>query len=428
MAALSGFKWKSHHTVLAILFITWLCSYMDRMVISTAIPYIAKDFKLSPVAMGAVMSVFFIGYSALQIPGGVLVDRFGARKLMLWSLGWWTVFTAITGVVNSLGPMMWVRTLFGAGEGVGVSSTYRVLANWFPPKERGTATGIMLSSNSLGPALAPIIGALLITWWGWRSAFYVLSVVGVVIMAIIYFGLQEDPANKKGITAEELAELKGEEVSAKVAGGEQYSFWQVFKTPVVWQCCIIFFLFDLTVGGVRTWLPTYLIRSRGFGLLQMGFSVSLPFFLGAVAYMLGGWLSDKYFPTRRKILLVAAQWISVICLYFTYTAKSAHWCVFWMTLLGFFLFVGMGAFWAVPMTSVSKAITGRATSIVVLGGQIAGVVSPLIIGFLVQITGGGFNAGFQFMIAATLLASLVALFVRGKREESGSEEYKSAHA
>ena len=150
MTALSGFKWKGRHTVLLILYITWLVSYLDRMVISTAIPYIAKDFKLSPVAMGAVMSAFFVGYSAFQIPGGMLVDRLGARKIMLWGLGWWTTFTALTGAVNSLAPMIWVRALFGAGEGVGAASTYRVIANWFPPKERGTATAIMLSSNSFG--------------------------------------------------------------------------------------------------------------------------------------------------------------------------------------------------------------------------------------------------------------------------------------
>jgi sugar phosphate permease len=416
MAAASGFKWKGRHTVLVILYITWLVSYLDRMVISTAIPYIAKDFRLSPVAMGAVMSAFFVGYSAFQIPGGMLVDRLGARKVMLWGLGWWTTFTAFTGAVSSLGPMIWDRALFGAGEGVGAASTYRVIANWFPPKERGTATAIMLSSNSLGPALAPIIGALLIAMWGWRSAFYVLSALGFLVMAMIWFSLQENPANKKGITAEELNELK-EEVSIKFTAEAQYSFWQVFKVPVVWQSSVIMFLYDITVWGFRTWLPTYLVRSRGFGLMQMGLSVSLPFFAGATGYMLGGWVSDNYFQTKRKIPLVVTQWIGAVCLYFTYTAKSPNGCVLWMTLSGFFLFGGMGTFWALPMSAVSKAITGRAMAIVNTGGQVAGTISPLLIGFLVQITGGGFNATFRFMIDGTLMSSLFALLVKGKREE-----------
>ncbi len=425
MTALSGFKWKGRHTVLLILYITWLVSYLDRMVISTAIPYIAKDFKLSPVAMGAVMSAFFVGYSAFQIPGGMLVDRLGARKIMLWGLGWWTTFTALTGAVNSLAPMIWVRALFGAGEGVGAASTYRVIANWFPPKERGTATAIMLSSNSLGPALAPIIGAILITMWGWRSAFYVLSALGFIVMAMIWFGLQENPANKKGITAEELDELK-EEVSAKSTAEAKYSFWQVFQVPVVWQSCVIMFLYDITVWGFRTWLPTYLIRSRGLGLMKMGLSVSLPFFAGAAGYMLGGWVSDNYFQKRRKIPLVVTQWMGAICLYFTYTAQSPNQCVVWMTISGFFLFGGMGTFWALPMSAVSKTITGRAMAVVNTGGQIAGAISPLLIGFLVQITGGGFNATFRFMIAGTLVSSLFALLVKSKREEHETEMAASA--
>jgi MFS family permease len=86
MVGHSGFTWKKRYTVLVILFWSWIVSYLDRMVISTAIPYIAKDFNLSPVAMGAVMSAFFIGYTTCQIPGGFLVDRFGARKVMLWRL------------------------------------------------------------------------------------------------------------------------------------------------------------------------------------------------------------------------------------------------------------------------------------------------------------------------------------------------------
>lgn len=417
MGALSEFKWKQRHTVLVILFVSYIVSYLDRMVISTAIPYIANDFRLSPVAMGGVMSAFFIGYTTLQIPGGVLVDRFGARKVTLWALSWWTAFTAFTGMVNSLAPMIWVRALFGAGEGVGPAACFRLVANWFPAKERGTASAIMLSSNSLGPALAPIIGALLISAWGWRAAFYALAVPGVLVVLWIWHSLPDNPAEKKGITPEELAETK-EEVSAKVTAESKYSFWQVLKVPAVWQSSAILFLYDITIWGFRTWLPTYLVRGRGFGLLRMGFSVSLPFFAGTIGYMLGGWLSDNTFKNNRKLPLIVDQWIAAVCLYFTYTAKSPDVCVFWMTLSGFFLSTAFGAFWALPMSTISKAITGRGMAIVNTGGQIAGSLSPLLIGYLVQISGGGFDATFKFMISGTLLSSLFALVVRGRRDQS----------
>jgi MFS family permease len=104
--------------VVVILFLTWVVSYMDRMVMSVAIPYIAKDFNLSPVAMGGVMSAFFAGYALCQIPGGLLADRFGARRLMVTALVWWSAFTAITGAVGSLTSMLVVRVFFGIGEGL----------------------------------------------------------------------------------------------------------------------------------------------------------------------------------------------------------------------------------------------------------------------------------------------------------------------
>ena len=208
-----------------------------------------------------------------------------------------------------------------------------------------------------------------------------------------------------------------EEVSSEVKVETKYNFWQVFKVPVVWQSSVIMFFYDISVWGFRSWLPTYLIRARGFGLMKMGLSVSLPFFAGTAGYMLGGWMSDNYFQKRRKVPLIANQWIDAVCLYFTFTAKSANWCVFWMTLSGFFLHVAFGCFWALPMSAVSKAITGRAVVIVNTGGQIAGTISPILIGFLVQLSGGGFNTTFVLMISGALVSSMFALLVKTKREE-----------
>ena len=120
---------------------------MDRMVISAAIPYIAKDFNLSPVAMGGVMSVFFVGYALCQIPGGMLADKFGSQKIMGGALVWWSAFTALTGWVGSLMSLLVVRVIFGIGEGLFPGAYYKSLANWFPVRERATANSIVILSN-----------------------------------------------------------------------------------------------------------------------------------------------------------------------------------------------------------------------------------------------------------------------------------------
>ena len=100
--------WKKRHTAIVIVFMVWLLSYMDRMVMATAIPYVAKEFNLTPVQVGVVLSSFFAGYFLCQIPGGILADKFGPRKVMAGAVLWWSAFTAVTGAVGSLTSMMWV--------------------------------------------------------------------------------------------------------------------------------------------------------------------------------------------------------------------------------------------------------------------------------------------------------------------------------
>lgn len=146
---------KKRHVILMILFLGWVVSYLDRMVMTLAIPYIAQDFNLSPVQVGAVISAFFFGYAIFQIPGGILADKYGPRKVMVTGISWWTVFAVLTGFMNSLSPMLVVRALFGIGEGVFPAASWKMIANWFPTKERSTANGIMMSSNFFGPAVAP---------------------------------------------------------------------------------------------------------------------------------------------------------------------------------------------------------------------------------------------------------------------------------
>lgn len=202
------FHWKKRYTAITIVFTVWLLSYMDRMVMATAIPYIAKEFDLSPVAMGVVLSSFFAGYFVCQIPGGILADKFGARKVMTGAVLWWSVFTAVTGAASSLVQMIWIRFVFGIGEGLAPAATWRALANWTSMKDRGIANGLMMSSNALGPALAPLFVVAIMQAWGWRAVFYSLLIPGVLLCLWIWRSLPDRPVDCKGITQEELAELQ----------------------------------------------------------------------------------------------------------------------------------------------------------------------------------------------------------------------------
>jgi sugar phosphate permease len=404
--------WKHRYTVVGLLFVAWVVSYMDRMVMSVAIPYIAKDFDLSPVAMGGVMSAFFAGYALCQIPGGLLADKFGARRLMVIALVWWSAFTAITGAVGSLASMLVVRVLFGVGEGIFPGGSFKTLATWCPVKERTTANAFVTASNSLGPALAPLFVVAVMAQFGWRAVFYSLFVPGIIMAVLIWIYIKDSPEKSARVSPGELAEIKGAEPGPQVLGGKQATFKNIVKLPILWQCFFVWFAYDITMWGFMAWLPSYLVQQRGFSLVKMGITASLPFFVGAIGLVAGGYLSDKFFSGSRRIIFVISALLGCLLLYLTYTVTSPDLAVVYMTVNGFIFAFAVGAFWGIPMTVLPKEVMGASATTINFGGQIAGFISPLVMGFLVQKSGGTFGTAFTFLIAATLAAVVVALTIR----------------
>lgn len=410
-------NWKHRNTVITILFLIWVTAYLDRMVMATAIPYISDEFGLTPLAMGGVMSAFFFGYALCQIPGGLLADRFGAQKVMLTGITWWSAFTAITGMATSLVNMLLIRVAFGIGEGIFPAASYRTVANWFPSKERGSATGIMLSSNSFGPALAPLFVVAVMAAWGWRAVFYSLLIPGILMVFLIWKYIPDLPSECKHVSKEELAEINEDtdhidEVAANA--GEKLSFWSVIKVSAVWQTFLSFFFFDIALWGFLSWLPSYLVKSRGFEMTKMGITASMPFFAGTAGVILFGWLSDRYFKNNRKVPVIVAQIPGAVFLYFTYTVADANTAIINETFAGFFLFGAFGALMALPMGSISRGIIGRAMGFINTAGQIAGFLAPILLGYLIQISGGSFDTSFMCLIGSVVISCLIAFLIKEK--------------
>lgn len=404
---------KLRHKILAILFLGWVVSYLDRMVMTVAIPYIAKDFSLSPVEVGAVISAFFFGYALFQIPGGLLADRFGPRRVMVGGISWWTVFAVITGVLGSLKPMLFVRALFGMGEGVFPAASWKTIANWFPAKERSTANGFMMSSNFFGPAIAPLFVVAIMSAWGWRAVFYSLLIPGVTMVFLLLKYASNTPETHPNITAEELAEIKEGEPTVSPVAGEKVSFTRILKSPIAWQCFLIWFFFDICFWGFMSWVPSYLVNERGYAMVKMGMTASVPFFAGTVGLILGGWFSDKFFPNNRALFVCVANILAGVSVYFTYHA-SAEMVLIIMSMAGLLIGVAFGAIWGLPMNVMPKEIMGAASGFINMAGQIAGFIAPLLLGFLIQKSGSYYTA-FMVLSGAPLIAALLAATVRKSR-------------
>ncbi|HWR39969.1 MAG TPA: MFS transporter [Patescibacteria group bacterium] len=404
----TGF-WRLRYSVLILIICGWMFSFLDRMVMSLALPFVGKEFQLDATAQGAILSAFFAGYALFQIPGGFLADKFGSRKTMAVGITWWSIFTTITGAVASFPLMLGCRFVFGLGEGCFPGASFKAIATYFPNAQKGTAMAITGTINTLGPALASLIGAGIIAYYGWRTVFVVLGVPGLFIAALIWWYYKDNPAEHPHMTPEELEEL--DPAAGPRAAGEQLSYLDVLKSPVLWQMMIIWFLFTITFWGFVSWLPSYLMKVRGFSLIKTGIVGSLPFFVGTVGSLLGGYLSD-YLKSGRKWLFIVSSALSAVFLYLTFTVASADMAVVYQCAGAFCLLFALSSLWGIIIKQFPARIMGSASGTINVGSQLAGFISPLVMGYLIDLGKGSFDGAFLFIICAVSASALLAITIR----------------
>jgi sugar phosphate permease len=390
------------------------------MLMSVSIPYIAKDFGLSFLAMGVVLSAFFGAYSVGQIPGGILADKYGGRNVASIAIVWWSIFTAVTGMVSNLTQMAMCQVIFGLGEALYPGASFKLLSAWFSSKERGTAMGIRLSANSLGGAMCPIIAVGIMSVLGWRWGFYLLSLLGIVSIILWRAFITDTPAQDNKVSAQELALIQGDDIQRKT-DEQKIAMGTLMKKPIMWGFFAVYFGFDITLWGFHSWVPSFLVKGRGFSMLRMGVGASLPFWGGMIGCILGGWMSDKYFKDKRRIPIIGSQLLSAAFLYLTITAHSPTMIIVWLSLAGTSIQFFASSFWAFPYSVIPTSIMGSAGAFINFAGQAAAFVAPMMMGYLVHIAGGRFFPAFSLLIGAALFSSLMTFTIKNAKREFAVE-------
>lgn len=385
------------YVVFAMLYIGWCISYVDRAAINIALASIGKEFGLNPASMGVVLSAFFIGYAVMQLPGGWLADRFGSKKVIITTLFLWSIFTVMTGFAWSLASLIAIRLIFGLGEGGFPCASLKGIAENFPKAERPKMTGALLSSNYIGSALAPMVIAPLILYLGWRHMFGVVGVAGIVFIAFYWFIVK--PA-------------KAEEEKVNGVSAPKVSITELLKIPLMWQLVIAWFTLSLINKGLDSWMPTYLMTVRHLDLKSIGILTPLPFVAAGISTAIGGWVMDKVFDGREKYLLVLAASLTAFFLYFMYTAETAVMVIVFQSLVYFFKSFVLAGVMSLPMKMLPGSVVGSATGLINVGGQSAGFISPVIIGFMVSAFSGSYDAAFWFLIACAAVSALSSLTIK----------------
>ncbi len=401
---------KKRYHVLAALFLLSVITYLDRVCISLAGPRMKSELGLTNEQFGWVLSAFAIGYSLFEIPSGAWGDRHGARRVLTRIVVWWSVFTTLTGSVWNFISLLATRFLFGAGEAGAYPNASIALSRWFPLAERGRAQGVIWTASRLGAALAPLAVTPIMLTFGWRAVFHVFGAVGLVWAVVWYVWYRDEPRAMKGISNEEVEEI---ETRRHLQNVHQSLPWrQVIGNANFWALMIAYHLNIWGAYFYVSWLPTYLQEGRGFTEKDMVIFGTMPFALGMVGNLFGGYATDilsKRIGLRWGRSMVAALGLATSGIIILASAATQDKIVAVVLLsLGYmFKDVALPVTWAASMDlgqSHSGAVSGALNTAGQLGASIVSVVVGYLIGW------GGYNA--PLVVIGSLLLVASALWLR----------------
>ncbi|WP_237479167.1 MFS transporter [Lichenibacterium dinghuense] len=415
-------KVRYRWVILAFLFSAMLINYMDRAALSVAMPFMTKDFALSPTEKGLIFSSFFIGYALFNVVGGVLSDRIGPKRVFSWSMALWSVFCGATAGVFGVGSLFAVRVLFGMGEGPISATANKAVHSWFPLGERARAIGINQAGGPLGGALAgPVVGFLALTT-GWRTAFVVVAVLGLAWTLAWHFVAADDPRTSPHVSAAERAEIL-DGAAPPSPSARPVPLSALLRRPVIFVMAFSLFCCSYNQFFFLTWFPTFLVDAKKLSLSQMSVVASVPWLLGALGYIMGGVLIDAVFRATgrrlfsRKAVLVLFLALGGACVAGAGSVETATQSVTLMSVAVCFIMLTSTAYWALIQLVVPGEAVGGASGLMHGLGNVSGIVGPALTGWIVQDL-GGYAAAFHVAGGLAVAGALsVAFLVRDAAAE-----------
>jgi ACS family glucarate transporter-like MFS transporter len=416
--------------IILLLFVITTINYADRATFSIAGQSASKELGLDPVAMGYILSAFAWAYVLGQIPGGALLDRFGSKKIYTAALVLWSGFTLLqgfAGIFTGLAAavaLFAMRFMVGLAESPSFPANARIVAAWFPGPERGTASAIFNSAQYFSlVAFAPLMGWLAHSF-GWRSVFFVMGGVGIVA-AVFFVRLIHSPVDHPKINKAEFDYIEAggglvrmEDKNA--ANGAAFT-WANIKQVLGSRMLLGVYLGQYCINVLTyffvTWFPIYLVKERGLSIMQAGFTAALPALCGFAGGILGGMISDALLKKTgsldiaRKTPLLLGMVLATCIIACNYVEQE--WLVIVIMALAFF---GKGVAslgWAVVADTSPKEMAGVTGGIFNTFGNIAGIVTPIVIGYIVKGT-GSFDGALIFVGVHCVICIAAYFLVVGK--------------
>lgn len=414
-------RWHVFIMLLALVTI----NYVDRAVLSIAMPAISKDLNFDPAIVGVILSSFFWGYALMQIPSGWLADRYRPDKVVIGAAFAWGIVQTLTGFISSSKVLIFLRVLLGITEAPVYPGGAKLQSVWLTSAERGRGATILDSGAPLGTAIGgPVIVAFMAWFGGWRGALIGAGLLTIIIAWLCWRVIKGSPATNTRMNEAERDYIKkaldAEYEAHKKQAGASVGIKDYVKAKNFWCMCLGWFSFNTVFYGLMTWGPSYLANTQNLDIKSLGGSVLIIFGSGFVGEIIGGWIADTWrakggsHNTVMRTLLAIAGIMTSISIFLLSSSTTLTMAITLLSIALFFLRWG-GLYWSVPSAISQREHVGTVGGCMNFSGNIAGVITPIYVGFIVSATGSYFIALMVFAIAGLLLTTASSLINYSKK-------------
>lgn len=374
-------RWR----IAALLFCATVINYIDRQTLSVLAAQITEELGISDIEYAQIVQAFLICYAGMYIVWGRIIDRWGTRVALALSMVWWSLANAGHALARGALGLGIFRALLGLGESGNFLAAEKAISEWFPPKERGFANGIVNAAASTGAILAPPLIVLIFTQWGWRAAFVVTGATGFVWL-VFWLRWYWVPARHPRVTAEERSLIEDAPGSPHRRSVRWIELFQVRQT---WALFLARVLADPVWWFYLFWLPKYLSDERGFSIVAIGLTSWVPFLTADLGAIAGGWFSGRLI-SRGMAPLKARKWVmlpAAAVMPLSLVVPSSDSAVVAVAAICGVTFAHMA--WKTNLMTMTNdvyptAVVGSAAGIVGLGSSLGGVIFTGITGYVVE--------------------------------------------
>ncbi len=399
---------------LVFLMVAGIVNFLDRSSLSIANTTIREELGLSATQIGVFLSAFSFAYGLSQLPAGLLLDRFGPRKVLGIGMFFWSLAQLLMGVVSGFWTFIALRIGLGMGEAPFMPTGVKAVNDWFPPRDRGLPMGIVNSSTTIGQALAPPLLAVIMIAYGWRSMFVLIGALGVGV-AVIWYLFYRDRTTVD-LNAEETGYLNADAPAAEATRISFAEWGGLFARRSVWGMIFGFSGVNYTVWLYIAWLPGYLQAARHLSLAQTGWVAAIPFLFGAVGMLFNGVVADALaarglpLMKSRKVLICLGMICSALCTVLVANAATTTTAVLFIGLALFFIHFAGTSSWGLVQVATPPRMVASVSSIQNFGSFVCASFAPIVTGWVLDRT-GAFDIALFICSGVTLLGALSYWFV-----------------